>query len=102
MSGLKNEHVICISSVDWDPIWTRKQQVMSRLPESNTILYVEPPITLLSPFKDPSMWKKWRMWFQGLRRLNNNIFLYSPPVVLPFGNKFRLINRLNQWWISIP
>ncbi len=101
MSGFNNNHVICISSVDWDPIWTRKQQVMSRLPDTNIILYVEPPITLLSPFKDPGMWKKWRMWFQGIRRLNNNIFLYSPPVVLPFGNKCRLINRVNQWWISL-
>ncbi|MDA8234690.1 MAG: hypothetical protein M0Z31_07840 [Clostridia bacterium] len=42
---LEREDIVCISSVDWDPIWTRKQQVMSRLPRSNRILYVEPPIT---------------------------------------------------------
>ncbi len=100
MTDLENQHIICISSIDWDPIWTRKQQVMSRLPKSDTILYVEPPITLLSPFKDPKMWDKWRMWFKGIRRLNENIFLYSPPVTLPFGNKYRFINRLNQLWIS--
>lgn len=100
---INNRHIICISSVDWDPLWTRKQQVMSRLPESNTILYVEPPVTLLSPFKDPSMWSKWRAWFKGIRPLpaQKNIFLYSPPVTLPFGNKSRLINRINQWWISL-
>lgn len=101
MAGLQNEHIICISSIDWDPIWTRKQQVMSRLPASTTILYVEPPITLLSPFKDPGTWKKWRSWFRGIRCLKENIFLYSPPVVLPFGNKYRAVNRINQWLISI-
>ncbi len=101
MTGLENEHIICISSIDWDPIWTRKQQVMSRLPKSNTILYVEPPVTLLSPFKDPKTWSKWGLWFKGIRRLNENIYLYSPPVTLPFGNKCRLINRINQWWINL-
>jgi len=98
---LEREDIICISSVDWDPIWTRKQQVMSRLPRSNRILYVEPPITLLSPFKDPDMWKKWGMWILGLRILRENFYLYSPPVILPFGNKYRIINRINQWWINL-
>lgn len=98
---IDHQDIICISSVDWHPLWTRKQQVMSRLPNSNKILYVEPPITLLSPFKDPSMWFKWKIWFKGLRVLNKNIYLYSLPVILPFGNKYRFINRLNQWWISL-
>ncbi|MHB8170623.1 MAG: glycosyltransferase [Thermincolia bacterium] len=98
---LEREDIVCISSVDWDPIWTRKQQVMSRLPRSNRILYVEPPITLLSSFKDPAMWKKWGMWLLGMRILRENFYLYSPPVILPFGNKYRFINRVNQWWVNL-
>jgi glycosyltransferase involved in cell wall biosynthesis len=74
---------------------------MSRLPKSNTILYIEPPITLLSPLKDRTTLSKWVMWFKGLRRLNENIYLYSSPVILPFGNKSRLINKINQWWLSL-
>lgn len=101
MANLENEHIICISSVDWDPLLTRKQQVMKRLPKSNTILYVEPPITLISPFKDSRMWSKWGSWFSGIRRLNDNIYLYSPPVIIPFGNKYRFINRINQVWVSL-
>ena len=45
MKELHNQDIICISSVDWEPLWTRKQQVMSRLPASNRILYVEPPVS---------------------------------------------------------
>lgn len=98
---LENQHIICISSVDWDPLWTRKQQVMSRLPENNTILYMEPPVTVLSPFKDQAMWMKWKMWFKGVRKLNENIYLWSPPVTLPFGNKYRWVNKFNQWWQAL-
>ncbi len=98
---LENQHIICISSVDWNPLWTRKQQVMSRLPENNTILYMEPPVTVLSPFKDQAMWMKWKMWFKGVRKLNENIYLWSPPVTLPFGNKYRWVNKFNQWWQAL-
>lgn len=101
MAALENQEIICISSVDWEPLWTRKQQIMSRLPCSNRILYVEPPITLLSQFKDPKCWGKWGMWFKGLRRLNENIYLLSPPVTLPFGNRFRAVNRINQKMIAL-
>jgi glycosyltransferase involved in cell wall biosynthesis len=100
MRKLENEDIVCISSVDWEPLWTRKQQVMSRLPRSNRILYVEPPISLLSPFKDPACWVKWKMWRQGLRKLNENIWLLSPPVTLPLGNIYPVINRINQWFIA--
>lgn len=93
--------VVCLSSIDWDPIWTRKQQVMSRLPGEYRVLYVEPPITLLSAFKDSSLWFKWTLWWQGSRSWRDNIWLYSPPPVLPFGNKYRLINKINQWWQSL-
>lgn len=101
MSVLEHENIVCISSVDWEPLWTRKQQVMSRLPRSNKILYVEPPITLISPFKDREMWKKWFLWWQGIRKLRDNLFLWSPPPILPFGNRYRFINRLNQWWLAL-
>lgn len=98
---LDGENIICISSVDWDPIWTRKQQVMSRLPGGNKILYIEPPVTLLSAFKDRSLWFKWWQWLKGPRKKTENIYLYSPPVVLPFGNVYRWVNRLNQRWLLL-
>lgn len=88
--------IVCISSVDWEPLWTRKQQIMSRLPKTHRILYVEPPISFLSPFKDPGVAFKGEMARTGIRQLNDNIWLLSPPVVLPFGSRFPGINFLNQ------
>lgn len=99
-TAIENQDIICLSTVDWDPIWTRKQQIISRLPLSNRILYVEPPISLLSPFKDKACWKKWPLWWKGLRQWRENIYLYSPPVIAPFGNVYRQVNRLNQAWLA--
>lgn len=96
---MNGEKIICISSVDWDPIWTRKQQVMSRLAPHNKILYIEAPVTLLSVLKDRSLWFKWHLWRKGARKKGDNLYLYSPPVVLPFGNVFPWVNRFNQRWL---
>jgi glycosyltransferase involved in cell wall biosynthesis len=93
-----NKKIICLSSVDWFPIPTRKQQVMSRIPKDVDILYVEPPVTLISPLKDKNCWKKFWRFMEGPRKLTDNIMLYTPPPVLPFGNVIRVINSFNQWW----
>lgn len=101
MAELKNQDIICLSSVDWEPIWTRKQQVLSRLDVSNRILYIEPPGTLISPFKDPSFWRKWCPWGRWAGRPQPNVYVFQPPFVLPFGNVSPLIGRLNQYWLSL-
>ncbi|SHI69520.1 Glycosyltransferase involved in cell wall bisynthesis [Geosporobacter subterraneus DSM 17957] len=93
--------VICISSIDWFPIPTRKQQVMSRLPKDYDVLYIEPPITLISPLKDRGMTFKLTEFLKGTKKVKENITVYCPPPILPFGNMYPWINRLNQWWQSL-
>jgi len=95
------KNIICISSVDWFPIPTRKQQVMSRLPKDYNILYVEPPITLLSPLKDKKMTFKLSEFKKGNKQIQENIVAYCPPPILPFGNIFKWINKINQWWSAL-
>lgn len=96
MKALENQDIVCIAGVDFEPLWARTQQLLLRLPTSNRILYVETPLSFLSPFKDASLWPKWLLWLKGLRTYRSNIFLYSPPLLLPFGNRWRVVNRLNQ------
>jgi len=50
MKELPHQNITCISSVDWEPLWTWKQQVMSRLPVSNQVLYVELSSILGTPY----------------------------------------------------
>lgn len=100
MKSLENQDIICIAGVDFDPLWARTQQLVWRLPESNRILYVEEPISVLSPLKDPTRWYKWRLWREGIRFKKANLALFSPPLLLPFANRCRFINKVNQWLLS--
>jgi hypothetical protein len=39
---LKNENIICISSIDWDFIWQGHQEIMSALAKNgNRVLFIE-------------------------------------------------------------
>jgi glycosyltransferase involved in cell wall biosynthesis len=89
-------NIVCIAGVDFEPLWARTQQLMWRMPEDYKILYVETPISFLSPFKDASLWYKWKLWLKGVRRIKTNLYLYSPPPLFPYANRCRAINRLNQ------
>ncbi len=94
---LRGEQIICISSVDWDyENWMRHHQIMSRLAKYNQVLYVESSISILSPFKYPVRWRKWIKWAKGIRKVGENLYVYSPPIVLPFSHKSLWINRFNQ------
>ena len=47
---MKN-HIVCLSTTNYHPLPTRKQNVMSRLRNSE-ILYFDPPVSLIAPLKD--------------------------------------------------
>lgn len=96
MEQLENQDIVCIAGVDFEPLWARTQQLMWRMPESNRIVYVETPLSILSPFKDKTLWYKWRLWRQGVRQIKDNLYLFSPPLLLPLANRYRFINRINQ------
>ena len=49
--------VVCLSTSPWHPIPTRKQQVMGRLPDAES-LYFDPPVTTIAKYKDPAAKEK--------------------------------------------
>ncbi len=93
---MKN-HIVCLSTTNYHPLPTRKQNVMSRLRNSE-ILYFDPPVSLIAPLKD----KKTKEYISKYRQPgekvagHENITVYALPPVLPFFNKFRWVNRVNQ------
>ena len=93
------KQVVCLSTSPWYPFPTRKQQVMSRLSDAE-ILYFDPPITLIAPLKDKQARPKLKAWKKPGVKPQENITVYALPPVIPFFNKFRFINRLNQKRIS--
>ena len=87
--------IVCLATSPWYPIPTRKQQVMSRLPDAE-ILYFDPAVSLIAPFKDRSAWKHLTKYHKKGEQPQPNITVYSLPPVLPFFYKSRFINKLNQ------
>jgi glycosyltransferase involved in cell wall biosynthesis len=93
---LRGADIVCVSSLDWDAHWTSKQQIMHRLAESNRILYVEEPVTMLAPLKVPARWRRWKAVAPRLRKAQAGLWALTPPPLLPFGNMYPAVNRANQ------
>ena len=91
---MKNK-IVCLSTTNFHPLPTRKQNVMTRLRNAE-ILYFDPPVSYIAPLKDKkcavrlfSRWKK-------ADKPQGNLTVYELPPVFPFFNKHRWVNRLNQ------
>ncbi|MBE6991153.1 MAG: glycosyltransferase family 1 protein [Ruminococcaceae bacterium] len=87
--------IVCISTSPWKPLPMSKQQILSRIPESE-IIYFDPPVTYLAPLKDKSAKPKLKAHKLPADRISDHIVTYTLPPVIPFFNKCRLINKLNQ------
>ena len=63
---LKNEDIICISSIDWDFIWQGHQEIMTRLArQGNRVLFIENTGVRVPNFRDIGRIRKrlvnWKM-----------------------------------------
>lgn len=87
--------IVCLSTSTWHPFPTRKQHVMSRL-KNAAVLYFDPPVTWIAPLKDKKCFSRLFAWRKPGEQVAPHITVYSLPPVLPFYNKFRWINKLNQ------
>lgn len=87
--------ILCLSTSNYDPVPTRKQNVMNRMTDAQ-VLYVDPPVTLLAPLKDPATRERLKAHRLGGRQKQDHLKVYASPPVLPFYNRLRLINKINQ------
>lgn len=93
---LKNTNIICVSSIDWDFVWQGHQEIMTTFAKNgNRILFVENTGARMPEITDASrIIKRIKNWFQGtkgIRKENDNLFIYSP-LVVPFP-----YNRISIW-----
>ena len=78
------EQIICLSTSNYNPYPTRKQNAMNRLAEAE-ILYFDPPVTYLAPLKDKSVRPRLRKFKQPGEQVKDNITVYALPPVWPWG-----------------
>ena len=74
--------IVCLATSPWYPIPTRKQQVMSRIPDAE-ILYFDPSITYIAPIKDKAAQPGLTNYKKAGVHPQENITVYALPPVLP-------------------
>ena len=91
------KQILCLSTSNYYPTPTRKQNIMNRLTDCK-VVYVDPPVTLIAPLKDPNAKAALSAYKKGgeVSAEHPHVLHYAQPPVLPFYNKKRAINRINQ------
>ncbi|MDD5449058.1 MAG: ElyC/SanA/YdcF family protein [Candidatus Omnitrophica bacterium] len=106
---LKNQNIICISTIDWDFVWQGHQEIMSTLARNgNRVLFIENTGVRTPNFNDLGRLRhRLANWFKstkGFREVVENLYVYSP-VILPFPysrpaswiNRRMLIKPIRNW-----
>ena len=94
---IQDQNIICISDVDWDSHLVAEQQIMSRLARTNRILYLEQKPTFLSFSHEHTFTEKIRRWLHGVRKESENLFVASPPILIPF-KYYKYISLINGYF----
>lgn len=94
------KNIVCLSTTSFEPLPTRKQNVMSRL-KNCEVLYFDPSVSIIAPLKDKTAFKKCFNFMKKGYNPQENITVYALPPILPFYNKVRFINKINQFFMSI-
>lgn len=96
---IRNENIICISSIDWNFIWQGHQEIMSTLARNgNRVLFIENTGVRSPGIRDIPRIKKriqnWLRGIKGIRKEMDSLYVFSP-LVLPFPYSWiaRKINR---------
>ena len=103
-SELAQHGIICLSTIDWDFLWQRQQELMTRFARAGVpVLYVEPLGVRSARVSDAGkIARRVRRWLsQGLRSavpLEPRLYRLSP-YALPFQGH-RSIDRLNAWLVA--
>jgi glycosyltransferase involved in cell wall biosynthesis len=89
--------IIWLSTQEWDDVWTRKQRFARMFAaRGHRVLYVESPTHLLTfARRIPSSVARAMACLGPPAEVEPNLFVYTPPVVLPYFQRFDFVNNLN-------
>jgi glycosyltransferase involved in cell wall biosynthesis len=94
---ITNQDIVCLSSQDWNALWTRKQRFMQRFAQQgNRVLYIEGQASLASIGILRADWRRAFRWMAGPRRVQENLYVATLPLVVPCFQMWSAINTVNN------
>jgi glycosyltransferase involved in cell wall biosynthesis len=98
--GSRRPTIVVMAAVAWEEVFARNQHLARGLAQRGwDVVYVEPPVTWLSPLKNRAYLHKLRLRPRlATQPLDDaaSLRVLTPPPILPFGQRDRRINRINQ------
>ena len=98
---ITGKDIIIISSIEWTSLWQGSQEIAERLAKAgNRVLYLENMGVRSPTWKDKSrIATRAKSLFRfplakGVRQVATNLYVCSPLVLPPFGQRRRRLNRL--------
>ena len=90
--------IIIIGADPWEHYtWRRRHHVAWNLAKENRVLFIEPPLTLLQPFRDIDLSWRHLLRLGRLKHQGRNLYSYSPvrllPLALPGSRHFNYYER---------
>lgn len=90
--------ILCLSTQDWNDVWTRKQRFMRRLAaQGNRVLYVETQLSLASVGRLKTDKARPFRWLAGPRKIEPNLYVATLPLVLPGFQMWPAVNTVNNF-----
>ena len=100
--GMTGEDIVTLSTQDWHDLWTRKQRFMLQFArQGNRVLYVETQyhwVTYLRQFS--RQWRRIYLFVLGPRRVAPNLYIYTPPLLLPAFQIFPWLAAINNFALA--
>lgn len=94
-SGKPVPDIICSAIHFWTTtLWQRPHHLISRLSKKSRVIYLR-PMNVLALIK----FKEARAEYRRLFRYNENLHIFMP-LILPYGGKFALITKLNDFLVT--
>lgn len=95
---LKGNDIICLSTQDWQGLWTRKQRFTQMFARNgNRVLYIETPVHLLGLDVLPRDLTRFFRFLKGPRQIEANLHVATLPILLPFFQMSHAINYANHF-----
>lgn len=97
------ENIVTFSTQDWSDLWTRKQRfVLQFARQGNRVLYVETQFHWVSYIKQfRKHWRRIYLFLFGPRKVEEDLYIYTPPLLLPAFQVFPFLAKINNFVLSL-